>query len=696
MEKTIGIDLGTTFCAVATVDENGRPILLKNSEGRVLTPSVIYFEADRIVVGEEAKEMQGFGEENIASFFKRNMGDDNFNLNFYGQDYSAERLSAILLKKLRADAEKALNADIKKAVITVPAYFNNLQREATIRAAESIGLEVLRIINEPTAAAIAFGINQQNDQTILVYDLGGGTFDVTLLEIEKETLRVLGTDGDHELGGKNWDDRIVGFITKKFEEEFSQDPLEDSETLNDILVRAEGAKKQLSTRNTTRIVITHDGQKGRYQLDLATFEELTMDLLERTQSLTEQLLKELSFSWDSIDGVLLIGGSTKMPMVSKWIKQMSGKEPLIGINVDEAVAMGAAIQANIDANPKQLFRLGGQIKRIEDVMSHSLGLVAENQDRSKYINSIIITKNNQIPSIENRPYQIRTRQEGANELEVFMLQGESDRPLDCNIIGKYIFSNIQHEKSGVAVIDVEYAYDVNGVIKVSAMQRSIGRALDLKIEPIPTDMEWLDGNPQVQNGGSDTTHLSILIAIDLSGSMSGRPLKKAKKAALGFLQNLDLTKTSIGLMAFADTESVGLNLSQNGKKIKKGINKWQVGTVGIGNGTQPFTKAKEVLKDKEDPKFLIVLTDGIWYNQNYAVSAAETCKEAGIEIIAIGFGEADKAFLREIATSDENALLTNLDNLATSFSKIAQVLTETGNITTQSRKGNTNLQFFER
>lgn len=691
--KTIGIDLGTTFSAVASVDDSGRAVVLKNGNEETLTPSVVWFNEEGVIVGSEAKEMQAMGEDNIASFFKRNMGDPNFSLHFHGINYSAQDISAVLLKKLKEDAEAALGTSVEKAVITVPAYFNNLQREATISAGQEAGLEVLRIINEPTAAAIAFGISRPaNEQTVLVYDLGGGTFDVTIMKTAAEEIIVLGTDGDHELGGKNWDDRIVNWVAQKFEEEFGIDPLSDSLSFNEILVRAENAKKQLSTRDSTRIIITHEGEKGRYDLNRSTFEEITTDLLERTQMLVDRLLEDIQLSWKDIDGVLLVGGSTRMPMVSNWILGITGEVPMRGINVDEAVALGAAIQANLDANPPkdtELLSLASAPK-IRDVMSHSLGLVAENEDRSKYINSIIIPKNNPIPSEHTRPYQLFTRPGDGNELEVLMLQGENKRPLDCQIIGRYIFSNIQHQEGKSVVLDVSYAYDSNGVIKVQAKQRSTGKDLNLRIESIPDELSWLDEAPTERD--SQPAHLSVLIAIDLSGSMSGEPLRKSQEAARDFIQQLDLSNSSVGLMIFSDRVKLSQDLCQDAKALSKGVNSWTIGSVGYGNAAQPFTKALDILKEREDPRYLIVLTDGIWSSQSHAIAEAEKCKSAEIEIIAIGFSGADQEFLRKIATSDANALYTNLGGLTTSFSKIAQVLTESGN--TGNNQGGGKLRIF--
>ena len=693
MEISLGIDLGTTYSAVAFVDETGNPSLIKNLNGSTLTPSVVYFDEINVIVGAEAKEMQKLGEENVAAFFKRDMGNLDFSLTFDAGTYSAEQISTFVLSKLKQDAEIFLNQPVKKAVITVPAYFNNLQREATIRAGKGAGLDVIRIINEPTAAAIAYGVNLTKDSTILVYDLGGGTFDVTLMKVEGDVIEVLATDGDHELGGKDWDDKIVQYICSQFEEEFGEDPLEDSVTFNDILVRSEAAKRQLTTRMKARVSLTHKGEKGNYEISRSTFEELTKDLLERTQLLTNGLLEELSMSWEEIDGTLLVGGSTRMPMVSQWVTEMSGKDPLRGVNVDEAVAIGAALQASLDTHGRIKksgeFFLGGT-KTIKDVMSHSLGLIAINEDKSQYVNSIIIPKNISIPSKEIRPYQLRTRRHTNNSWEAYMTQGESDNPTECQIIGKYVFSEIEHIQEGNAILDISYSYDANGLIQVSAVQRSDPpRGLKMKIESVPADMSWLSAPPEMEE---IQQHTSVVFAIDLSGSMSGKPLKEAQKAAIKFIENLDLTHTSVGLLVFADKVDITQGLTQNSKKLVKGITSWKElmdgGKVGYGNRSHPFDIAREMLSNSDSPKFILVLTDGVWSKQEIAIQAAKECKQEENEIIAVGFGGVNRKFLNQLASSDENALLTNQGGLVGSFTKIAQVMTDnSGHSDKSSSKG---------
>ncbi len=694
MNYGIGIDLGTTFSSVAVVDQTGRPGILKNRQDESITPSVIYFGEGGIVTGEEAKEMQALGEENVASFFKRSMGDPNFAIYMGGRDYSAEDLSEILLRELKSDAEAALGVSIGHAVITVPAYFNNFQREATIRAGEAAGLDILRIINEPTAAALAYGAKWGGtDQTILVYDLGGGTFDITIVRITRESIDVLATDGDHELGGKDWDDRIAAFLGERFHEEHGIDPLEDSIAFNDLLVRCEDAKKQLTARGKVRVSISHGGEKQAFELTRDKFEEITRDLMERTERLTEQILGDAGIGWGDLEGVLLVGGSTRMPMVYDYVERMSGKKPMQGVNVDEAVALGASIQAGVDmaeaGHGEMKFTLGGP-KKTRDVMSHSLGMIAENEDRSWYVNSIIIPKNNRIPSVESRPFQLRTLARGGNVLEVYMLQGESDRPANCIVLGKYVFSDISHVKGAIAVLDISYAYDRNGVVMVEATERSTGKVLPVAVEPPPDDMTWAELPPEEEEVVH--LHMSVVQAIDVSGSMHGPPLEEAKQAAMAFVKKSDLAHMSVGLVEFGSNARKCIDPIQNARSIEKAIK--QLAISGSTNMMDGIVEAHAMLGSAEDPRFIILLTDGYPDDPGGAIRAADAAKADGIDIITIGTGGADEEYLRKLASCDENNVFAQQGNVVAAFSRIAQVLTETAggvelseNGTNASKKG---------
>jgi molecular chaperone DnaK len=703
MGLSVGIDLGTTFSSLAIINESGKPEIIKNSEGEYITPSVIYFSADNLIVGKEAKEYQAFGEGNVASFFKRAMGDPNWI--FFAQDhnYTPTDLSSLVIKKLKNDAESLLNEEITHAVITVPAYFSDLQRRNTIEAGEKANLKVMRIINEPTAAAISYGVESFDDGSlILVYDLGGGTFDVSLVRISKNSIEVIVTDGNHELGGKDWDDVILRFLSSEFELEHGIDPLLDDQLLNDLLVRAESAKRTLSSSPSATILLIHEGKTNRIVITRQQFEQLTTHLMETTINLLNQVITNAKIDISNLTGILCVGGSTRMPMVRRYLEERIGKPLLTRINVDEAVALGAAIQANIDMQnqlnlsllheKKSNFNLTSA-KEIKDITSHSLGMVAINEDRSKYINSIIIPKNNFVPSYEIHPYQFLTTSQKNNEMEVYITQGESERPLDCTILGRYRFIDIPHIKGNQkAIIDITYAYDTNGIVQITAAERNSKQKLNYVIEKVEDDLSWMDEPPPIQEVIYD--HVFLYIAIDLSGSMSGEPLIEAQKAAKQFISKIDITHTSVGIIAVADKIKVIQTACQNTKKLFRAINSLNIGQVGIGNSGEPFTEANKILRNQKGHKFILVLADGVWAHQSKAIKKAKECHESDIEVIAIGFGSADYKFLKAIASSEEGALFTDLSNLVKSFDRVAQVITEQVNLTTYSESHNTKKQSF--
>lgn len=679
MEHFIGIDLGTTYSAVSTIDEFGKPVILKNSDGEHLTPSVVYFdEHGNAIAGSEAKEMMLSGEDNVIMFFKREMGNPEFCFNVNGKDYSATDLSAILLRKLKSDAEISLGSTVTKAVITVPAYFNDLQRNETIKAAQNAGLEVLRIINEPTAAAINYGIARDIDQKLLVYDLGGGTFDVTVLEIKDGDINVLATGGDHSLGGKDWDDCIINYITDQFVREFGEDPNDDPLTYNDLAFNAEKLKKQLSSMQSASMLVRYAGHRQKYEITREKFEELTANLLQSTQEKTEEVLREAGLRWQDISGALLVGGSTKMPMVEKWVHEMSGREPLRGINVDEAVCLGAGIQASIEM-AKQGIRRGlppgsfrklslpsGKSLQIKDVMSHSLGAIAVSQDGNRYVNSIIIRKNKTIPISESRSFKHKTRRNSDNEMEVYLTQGEGIEVKECTVVGRYLIRNIEYVNGGESIIDLHYSYDENGVININGYQQETRIHLVAEKLPLQDDMSWLYEKPKGK------VAMNIILAIDVSGSMSGKPLKNASSAAIEFVNKLNLEATSISIVGFTDSVIEYCSLSKDFKTIEKAIKKMSA----KGGTNSPLEFCFKKLKYSEDKPIVVVLTDGEWFDQKDAIATSDKCKNAGIDIIAIGFGHADEKFLRRISTI---SVMTDLENLVESFSTIAQELSQSGN-----------------
>lgn len=691
----VGIDLGTTFSAVARIDSGtGKPVVIKNSFDSATTPSVLCFERDgNVLFGEDAKNMQSVGDANAVAFFKRSMGKEFFSVDILGKTYTATDLSAILLKKLKEEAEQQCGDKIDSAVITVPAYFTHKERSATIEAGKRAGLDVIAIINEPTAAALAYGLNEKSgEQTVLIYDLGGGTFDVTLARIKQDEINILGSDGDHELGGKDWDDCIARYLASEFQEKYGEDLSEDSEMIASLLVTAENVKKQLTSRDIVNVPITYKAIRGSIEISEDIFESISQFLIGTTKDVTERLLSSVGVSWRDIDGVILVGGSTRMRMIHHYVKEMSGKEPLSGVNVDEAVALGAAIRANITEKGEAVASIGGSIlgrakasnritiqgaKAVTDVTAHSLGMISISPDGEEYINSIIIKKNAKIPASNTRPFSFRTRAKD-NELEVYVLQGEYCRPLDNTVINKYIISKIERVSSANAVIEVTYQYTANGVIEVSAVQKGSEKKLPIKIEPVPEDMSWADGSPKDNPANAGTPDVDVLLTVDLSGSMSGSPLAKAQRAMKDFVDQMDCSYTRIGLIPFADRAGCESSPTNDFRKIKRMIGKLDIGDhYGYGNSAHPFDLGyKELQKRSADVKYIVVLTDGMWGCCDAAIAAAKKCHKAGIEVMALGFGTADHAFLKKIASTDEFASITELSELGGSFSKIARAIGE--------------------
>jgi molecular chaperone DnaK (HSP70) len=340
----LGIDLGTTFSAMAFVNEHGKPEIVPNSEGFPTTPSIVHFyDEDACVVGEEAVKMVVIDPENVVRFIKRHMGED-FTLEFYGRQYTPQEISALILRKLKEDAEEVMGREIRDAVITVPAYFHSAQRGATAEAGTIAGFNVLSIINEPTAAAIAYGLDRIGGQRkLLVLDLGGGTFDVTVMEIKGTKLSTIASDGNAELGGKDWDDRLLNYVAEEFFQKYQIDPRDDPAPYQELYERCLHAKISLSTKDKAVIPVNHRGHRLAVKVDRELFEHLTKDLVQQCEDTSNLVLEKAGLQWADLDDVLLVGGSTRMPMVRNMLVRLSGKEPVGGVNPDECVALGAAL-----------------------------------------------------------------------------------------------------------------------------------------------------------------------------------------------------------------------------------------------------------------------------------------------------------------------------------------------------------------
>jgi molecular chaperone DnaK len=479
MSYVIGIDLGTTYSAIAYINADGKSEIIANAEGERITPSVVLFEDNNVVVGSYAKSVAVSEGEKVVQFIKRRMGDD-YRTHQNGKDYTPEEISALILKKLKQDAEAFLNTSIRDAVITVPAYFDDKKRIATKTAGEIAGLNVLRIVNEPTAAALEFSASRQIDaQTILVYDLGGGTFDITILKVNGKNVDVIASNGSHELGGKDIDDCLITFFQQEFQKATGFDPLSSIAGEQELRSKAEETKRKLSSSPNTRVSLSVGGRQAAFKVTQAQFEELIDELILQTEMNVELVLGEANLSLRDIDDVLLVGGSTRIPKVSKMLTRLFGKEPLRSVNPDEVVAQGAAILANsLSSETDGTSSTQASAPTISDVCAHSLGVSSLNDSRILE-NSIIIPKNSKIPCSFSQQYG--TVYENQTSVEIEVLQGEDKDPEYCVELGKARLENLPPSPAG-SPLEITFQYDENGILSVKGVFLNSGQSISTKIE----------------------------------------------------------------------------------------------------------------------------------------------------------------------------------------------------------------------
>ena len=465
MGKAVGIDLGTTNSVVAVL-EGGEPSVIANAEGNRTTPSIVAFKSEEVLVGELAKRQAITNPDNTVRSIKRHIGT-NWKEKFEEKEYTPQEISARILQKLKRDAEAYLGDDVTEAVITVPAYFNDAERQATKEAGQIAGLNVLRIINEPTAASLAYGLENNEDQKILVFDLGGGTFDVSILEISEGVFEVKSTSGDSKLGGDDWDQRVMDWLIDKFKSSTGIDLSKDKMAVQRIQEGAEKAKIELSSTSETEInlpfITANDAgpQHLLEKLSRSEFEKITADLVERTKAPVENALSDAGMQYSDIDHIILVGGSTRMPSVQQLVKTLTGKDPHKGVNPDEVVASGAAIQAGV---------LKGDVKDVLllDVTPLTLGVETKGGIMTK-----MIERNTTIPTKRSEVFS--TAENNQTQVEIHILQGEREMAAGNKSLGRFTLTDIPAAMAGTPQIEVTFDIDANGIVNVNAKDLGTGK-----------------------------------------------------------------------------------------------------------------------------------------------------------------------------------------------------------------------------
>jgi molecular chaperone DnaK len=659
MDVPVGIDLGTTISMLGHADESGRVSFAATRDGGPRLRSVVAVGNGGITVGEEAARAAPFDPESCFAFFKRSMGTD-WEADAGGRRWRPEDLSAEVLRALREDAASTFSDPPTRAILTIPAYFGDDARRSTLEAARLAGIEPIALLHEPTAACFGFGV--ETAMTVLVYDLGGGTFDVSAVRHEDGASEVLATLGDHRLGGKDWDDAMASLLVEGLGD--GDDPRDDPALSAELEERAREAKHTLSRLERCTVNIPTVGGLRRVEVARKRFFEHTAHLFDRTEGIVARVIDDVGGA-GRIDDVLLVGGSTRMPPCAEALARATGAQPVTGVDPDQAVARGAAIAAaeaggGVDG--------AGAIRRIRDVTAHALGFVVVSADGRRYVNQTMIDRNAPIPAGATKAHSLALPRAGDGRLEVHMLQGEAERPLENQPLGCWRFDGIEAKRGGTVSIDVIYEYDRDGIVHVSA--GIDGRRLtEPTVDRDDRDLGWTDEAPGERGGDRD---LAVVLAIDVSSSMAGGKLEEAKAALGGFVDVLEDAGLGdrIGLVAFSTGASSEAPIGTMPQRLRKAA-----ASLGAGGSTDMaagLDAAGGELRGQGGRLVVVLLTDGQPKDPAAAMRVRERLVGDDVDIIARGVQGADLAFLEQLATVDGEIL--SLADLVGGFRGIARQL----------------------
>lgn len=669
----VGIDLGTVNSVVARFEPSTSDVpVVTNSRGLLLTPTVVSVSGSEVTAGWDAFDRLVSDEPGCVTDFKNRLGDDTPVFTCGGHGYTGEELCSIMFRTLVEEAEASAGERIEEAVITVPAYFNDIQRNSAKRALISTGISMVSIVNEPTAAAIYCGYRERGNRRILIFDLGGGTLDLSVCDTRDAAIDVVTTSGDLNIGGSDWDAELLRYVSSKFEHDYGMDPDSDRDVRESLLYRAESYKRLLSDFDHVNYEMEYGGKTAVYRITRDEFEEATSSLLDSAMDTVRNLtVGDRRIDPAEIDAVLLVGGASRMPCITKALESLGftnieHPDPAL---MDTAVARGAAFSCARDV------LVDGMPFSVKDSVSLSLGFLTQSEEGDSYVNSIVIPKGTPYPA--SGTGKLRIREDNVTDrLDVYILQGESLDPADCTVISRMVVTGFENPGSGMT-FDITLSYDSDGMAGMSAV--CDGKELVVVPSAVPADMGWVR-EPASSHQSQAEVRKEILFCVDLSRSMWDR-LPRVKDEIRRTVEKLEGGGTTFTLVGFADRNVVFCGPGASAEDVVAGTDRISVsafGRTGCGTTADPMECIYDLMNGIGNARLAIILTDGIWESRDDAVFYASMCRQSKIKTYAVSFGgETDESFLKQIATVEKDAVFTAVADLRAVMDTIAVAIGNT-------------------